>query len=100
MSIDTKTQEQHPIPVEAPLSLVDLAVLLVKHYGLNEGTYDLMVQYQLGTGAVGPDTDHLVPGVMLGVSQVGLVKSTKVGPNTVDASLVNPAKKSRKKSAS
>ena len=99
MSIDAKAQEQQPVPVDALLSLGDLAVLLVKHYGLREGTYDLMLQYQIGTGAVGPDKDHLVPGVMMGVSQVGLVPSTKVGPSTVDASLVNPTKKSRKKPA-
>lgn len=97
MSIDTKTLEQHPTPVDAPLSLGELAVLLVKHYGLTEGTFDLMLQYQIGTGAVGPDKNHLVPGVMMGVSQVGLIPSPKVGPNTVDASLINPTK-SRAKS--
>lgn len=99
MSIDAKTRKQQPIPVAAPLSLEDLAVLLVKHYGLSEGTYDLLLQYQIGTGAVGPDKDHLVPGVMMGVSHVGLAPSTKSGPSTVDASLVNPTKKPRRKSA-
>ena len=99
MSIESKPLEQQPIPVDAPLSLGDLAVLLVKHYGLSEGTFDLMLQYQIGAGAVGPDKEHLVPGVMVGVSQVGLVPSTKVGPTTVDASLVNPTTKPRKKSA-
>lgn len=100
MSIDAKTLEKTPTPVGVPLSLGELAVLLVKHYRLNEGTFDLMLQYQIGTGAVGPDKDHLVPGVMMGVSQVGLVPSTKVGPSIVDASLVNPMKKPRKKPAS
>lgn len=99
MSISPAVQEQHPAAVEAPLSMAELAILLVKHYGLNEGTYDLLVQYQLGTGAVGPDKDRLVPGVMVGVSHIGLIPSTNVGPSTVDASLVNPAKKYRKKPA-
>jgi hypothetical protein len=44
--------------------------------------------------------DHLVPGLMMGVSQIGLVPSTNLGPSTVDASLVNPVKKPRKKPAS
>ena len=99
MSIDAKTPEQHPTPVDAPLSLGELTVLLVKHYGLTEGTFDLMLQYQIGTGAVGPDKNRLVPGVMIGVSQVGLIPSPKVGPNTVDASLINPTKKPRKRPA-
>lgn len=96
MSTETKKPELPRVPVEAPLSLGELAVLLVKHYDLSEGSFDLMLQYQFGTGAVGPDKEHLVPGVMIGVVQVGLVPSTKAGPNTVDASLVNPKKKLRR----
>jgi len=75
----------------------DLASVLVKHYGLTEGIYDLVVEFQIGTGAVGPDQGNLVPGAMIGVSKVGLVPTTKQGPNTVDAALINPTKKLRKK---
>ena len=100
MSIDAKTREESLTPIGVPLSLRELAVLLVKHYGLNEGAFDLLLEYQIGTGAVGPDKDHLVPGVMMGVSQVGLVPSKKVGPSTIDASLVNPTKKPRKRAPS
>ena len=56
-----------------------------------------MVEYQIGTGAVGPDKDNLVPGAMIGVSRIGLMPTTKLGPNTVDAALINPTKKLRKK---
>lgn len=56
-----------------------------------------MVEHQIGTGAVGPDKDNLFPGVMIGLSRVGLVLTTKHGPNTVDAALINPTKKLRKK---
>ena len=84
-----------PVPVGVPLSLEQLTVLLIRHYGLTEGTFNLMLQYQIGTGAVGPDKSHLVPGVMVGVSQVGLIPNSKAGPNTVDASVVNPAKRRR-----
>ncbi len=75
----------------------DLASVLVKHYGLTEGIYDLVVEFQIGTGAVGPDKDSLMPGAMIGVSRVGLVPTTKQGPNTVDAALTNPTKTLRKK---
>ena len=97
MSTEAKTQAQRPDPVESPLSLREIAELLVKHYALTAGLYDLLVEFQIGTGAVGPDKENLVPGAMIGVSRLGLVQSTKPGPNTIDASLVNPAKKSRKK---
>jgi hypothetical protein len=99
MSTDAKAPEQHSAPIKPPLSMRDLASVLVKHYGLTEGIYDLMVEYQIGTGAVGPDKDNLVPGAMIGVSRVGLMPATKPGQNTVDASLVNPGKKPRKKAA-
>lgn len=99
MSTDAKAPEQHPSPINPPLSMRDLASVLVKHYELTDGTYDLMVEFQIGTGAVGPDKDNLVPGAMIGVSRVGLMPTTKLGPNTVNASLVNPKKKLRKKTA-
>jgi len=90
------------LPSEAvgpPVSLREMAILLVKHYGLTEGTYTLLFQYQVGTGAVGPDKENRVPGVMVGVTQVGLVRTTKSGPNTVDAGEVNPPTEPSKRKA-
>lgn len=97
MSTDTKTPEQLSVLSKPPLSMRDLASVLVKHYGLTEGIYDLVVEFQIGTGAVGPDKDNLVPGAMIGVSRVGLVATSKQGPSTVDAAQINPTKKLRKK---
>lgn len=97
MSTNATVSAQHVAPIDTPLTLKDLSILLVKHYGLNEGTFDLMLEYQIGTGAIGPDKDNLIPGAMIGVSRIGLVPTSKVGPTTVDASVVNPAKKTRKK---
>lgn len=76
----------------------ELASLLIKHYGIREGLFDLMIEYQLGTGAVGPDKEHLLPGLMIGIAKVGLVPSAKANPLTVDASDVNPSPKTRRKS--
>lgn len=96
MSTD-KVEVATPIPVATPLSLHDLAAVLIKHYGLHEGCYDLMIEFQIGVGAVGPTPEALSPGAMIGVSKVGLMSSKSTGPTTVDAAIVNPAKKSRKK---
>ena len=84
-------------PIDPPLTMLDLAAVLVKHYGLHEGLYDLMIEYQIGMGGVGPDPSSLTPGVMLGAYRVGLIPSTNNSPTTVDAATVNPAKKARKK---
>ncbi len=97
MSTKAAIPDQMPTPVEAPLTLKELTSLLVRHYGLREGTFDLMVEYQIGTGAVGPDKEHLLPGLMVGIAKVGLVPSHKAGPVTVDASEANPRRKAQKK---
>lgn len=86
-----------PIPVGDPLSINELTSVLIKHYGLNEGHYDLLIEFQIAMGSVGPDPASLSPGAMIGISKLGLVKSPVVGPSSVDAAVVNPAKQTRKK---
>lgn len=99
MSTTEKTSAQAPSTVEPPLPLRDLAVILIKHYGIHEGLYDLSVEFQIGIGAVGPSPTALTPGAMIGVSRIGLIPSSIEGPTTVDAAVVNPLKKkTRKKS--
>ncbi|WP_097458707.1 hypothetical protein [Mangrovitalea sediminis] len=84
-------------PVADPLSLRELTEVLIKHYGIHEGQYDLLVEFKIGVGALGPNQELALPGAMVGVSRLGLVKSTKMGNNTVDAAEVNPVTKARKK---
>lgn len=84
-------------PINPLLTMRDLAALLVKHYGLHAGHYDLIVEFQIGTGAVGPNPSALTPGAMIGVSKVGLMASNTNGPTIVDAAVVNPAKRPRRK---
>ena len=73
----------------ASLSLRELAAVLVKHYGLHEGQYDLVIEFQIGTGVVGP-TQAPTLGAIVGVSRVGLIPATADGPTTVNAAMVNP----------
>lgn len=97
MSTDLKKTDPVAEWAKESLSLAELTRLLVEHYGHHAGKFDLMLQYDVGSGAVGPDKENQGPGVMIGLRRVGLVPSTQAGPTTVDASVVNPAKKARRK---
>ena len=81
----------------ASFSLIELTEILVKHQGLNEGLYNLSLEFQLAVGAVGPTPELICPGAMIGVSRVGLSETEKEKTNihTVDAAKVNPAPKKR-----
>jgi len=83
--------------VKEPLTLAEIGELLVKHYGLNEGLYDLAVEFSFGFGAVGPTDDSKVPGVMLGVNKIGLIEAQTKSNSTLDAAEINPKKTPKKK---
>lgn len=95
---DQLTQGKPLNPADAPLTMLEIATLLVRHYDLHEGTYDLLLEYQFGVGAVGPNKENLHPGVMVGLSKMGLSRTQEPGPLSVDAAVVNPPTKARKKS--
>ncbi len=88
-----------PFAIEPPLSLRELTEVLIKHYGLHEGLYELMLEFQIGMGVVGPGPQGSLPGASIGLSKLGLMKVEVVGDNTLDAAVVNPAKKPARKKA-
>ena len=91
--------------INSPLSMKELTQVLVKHYGLPEGKYDLGIEFHIGTGPVGPSSEELVPGVILGVKSIGLSPSKEggsTGNNVAEAAAIEPtrqtpAKKGRAK---
>lgn len=82
---------QAPAP---PLSLRQIGEVLVRHYGLTEGIFEVTVTFQLGVGAFGPDPENLQPTGFVGVHKLGLrrVPAGKPGPGLVDAAAVNGGK--------
>lgn len=76
------------------LTLHELGVLLVKHYGLTEGNFEVTVTFQIGVGAFGPDADNLLPSGVIGFNRVGLrrVADGKPAPGLVNAAEVNGRK--------
>lgn len=86
--------------VGQPLSNRELTQLLIKHYGVQEGHCELLVEFMIGSGNMGPTSETYAPTAFVSFSKVGLVKTPNPTPMSVDASSVNPAKtsKPRKKS--
>lgn len=84
------SNEKIASPPPAILSLKDVTKIVIKHIDLHEGLYNLVFQFQIAVGAVGPSPETVVPGAMFGVSGVGLEKVPNAGPHTVDAAIVNP----------
>lgn len=92
-------QSNKPVVNQPIISLEHrvLAELLVKHHDLHEGLYDLAFEFQIAVGAIGPSPESVLPGAMIGVKSIGLMKVDKNGPQTVNAAEVNPVKKSSRK---
>lgn len=85
-----KTQKEIPRkPVENPLTIQELGKVLVKHYGLVEGKYDVLIEFGVGIGAIGPTPETRVPGAMIGVNKIGLIPTETVTPLTIDASEID-----------
>jgi hypothetical protein len=74
-----------------PLSMKELTEVLVKHYGLPKGAYDIGIEFQIGTGKVGPSNEELLPGIILGVKSVGLAQTKAADIDSAHASEDAPA---------
>lgn len=73
-----------------PISMSELGAVLVRHYGLTEGLFEVTVEFQLGVGALGPNSAELMPSAIASVKRVGLrrVPDSKPGPGLIDAASV------------
>ena len=80
------------LPVE-PLTMRELTEALINHYGLHTGKYDLVLEFSIGVGPVGPSPDQLNPGAMVAVSKIGLQNANINSTASVDAAAVNPKPK-------
>lgn len=98
-NIDNDGSINQPKFAGEPLSIKDLTAVLIRHYDFHDGYYDLSVEFNIGVGAVGPNSNQLAPGAILGISRIGLNLSENMGPMSVDAAIVNPRKKTNKKSS-
>lgn len=93
-------QVQPVVPVNGPLELKELTTVLIKHYGIHSGSYNLLIEFNIGVGAVGPSPDKTAPGAIVGISKIGLSEAGEDGPTTVNAAEVNPKIVGRREKAS
>lgn len=84
-----------PVTVGNPLSTRELTELLIKHNALHDGHYELLVEFMIGAGNMGPSPETAAPSAIVTVSKFGLVNAQLGSVSAVDASVVNPAKKRR-----
>lgn len=91
-----------PIEQAHSLHLKSLTEVVIRHFNIHEGIYQLNIGFKIGVGGLpmggGPD-DVPLPGAMVGVEGVTLTRippGVKV-PNAVDASVVNPKPKPQAK---
>jgi hypothetical protein len=82
---------------DTSISIEELVTILIKQRDIHEGLFSLAVKFEIAVGGVGPSTESIYPGAMIGVSGFGLGKAEKPGPRIVDAAEVNPKIKSSKK---
>jgi hypothetical protein len=75
-----------------PIQLREVTTLLLKHYGLHEGLWDLNLELQMGIGQFGQTREKALPGAMVTVSRIGVSRTPaeNAGPNTVNAAEANP----------
>jgi len=48
--------------VKTPLTLQEIGELLIKHYKLHDGLYDISIEFRFGFGAMPGDEGNKIPG--------------------------------------
>ena len=71
-------------------TLRDLATILVKDANLHQGLFDISFELQVSIGTLGPSAAEALPGALVGIKSVGLLRTEKMNLHTVDAADVNP----------
>ena len=69
----------------------ELLTLLVKHQGLHEGKWQLVINFGFGAANAGPSPSELNPTAMIQIGGVGIQRTNEVNGVSVDAAEVNPA---------
>ena len=72
-------------------SIQNITEILIKHHGIHDGFYELLFEVNVAIGSFPHPENGLLPGAAVTFSKIGLKKTAIKSPNSVDASLINPA---------
>ena len=77
----------------------EITELLIKHQNIHDGHWTIAIEFALSAANIstGPNDPTLYPSAIVPVRQIGIHRVEKPNPLSVDASEINPLKKSRKK---
>ncbi len=74
------------------MPLREVGVLMLKHYGLHEGLWDVALHINVSIGHMSLAPNNTAPGAMFTVPAVVLAPASVIGPLTLNAAEINPAK--------
>lgn len=75
----------------------ELAGILIKEQEVHEGFWAVYIEFGLSAANINlPSSDELVPAAIVPVKRIGIHRYDTPNNLTVDASVVNPRKKSKK----
>jgi hypothetical protein len=69
----------------------ELVTLLIKHKGIHEGIWQLLINFGFGAANIGPNAAALNPTAMIPITGIGIHRATELNALTVNAAVVNPA---------
>lgn len=78
-----------PNLVAEQLTLKQLTEILIRHYNLTEGFYELSVEINFTAANAGPSQDQVLPSAIVSFSRVGLAVSSAESPLAIDAATIN-----------
>ena len=88
-------------PTQFAFTMIEATEALIKSQGLHEGKWILNVEFTINVGMMGVGPDQVRPGAMFLANRLVLTGAdTEANPPpniVVDASIVNPAKKTAQK---
>jgi hypothetical protein len=69
----------------------EIVEMLIKNQNIHDGYWGIIIEFGLGAGALpAPPNGNPVPSAIVQISKIGIQRSDKPNPQTVDASTVNP----------
>lgn len=69
----------------------ELVTLLIKHQGIHDGQWQLLINFGFGAANVGPSPSEINPTAMIQIGGIGIQRTNESTGLSVDAAEVNPA---------